>query len=149
MGFLPEFDAEGNLPRGVFRATLDEAVARFDDGSPARSLVTERLRRIYHSARSTGHLVRFVIFGSYITAEPAPNDVDVVLLMRDEFDVSVVTGEARIVFLHQDAEAHFGASIFWTTISGALGGEQAMIEYWQVRRDGGYRGIVEIIEETT
>ncbi len=93
--------------------------------------------------------MRFVIFGSYVTAEPAPNDVDVVLLMRDGFDVSTVTGEASIIFQHLDAEAHFGASIFWTTISGALGGEQAMIEYRQVRRDGGYRGIVEIIEEAT
>jgi hypothetical protein len=29
----------------------------------------------------------------------------------------------------------------------AIGGEQAMIEYWQVRREGGQRGIVEIVEE--
>jgi hypothetical protein len=36
--------------------------------------------------------------------------------------------------------------VFWTKRSGALGGEQAMIEYWQVRREGGRRGIVEIVE---
>jgi hypothetical protein len=38
-------------------------------------------------------------------------------------------------------------NIFWTRRSGALGGEQAMIESWQVRRDGVRRGIVEIIPE--
>jgi hypothetical protein len=28
-----------------------------------------------------------------------------------------------------------------------MGGEQAMIEHWQIRREGGRRGIVEIIPE--
>jgi hypothetical protein len=31
--------------------------------------------------------------------------------------------------------------------SAALGGEQAMVEYWQVRREGGQRGIVEMVPE--
>ena len=30
----------------------------------------------------------------------------------------------------------------------ALGGELAMVEYWQAKRGGGQRGIVEIVEET-
>jgi hypothetical protein len=46
-----------------------------------------------------------------------------------------------------EADAHFGASVFWTRRSGALGGEQAMIEYWQIRRDRGRRGIVEVLPE--
>jgi len=29
--------------------------------------------------------------------------------------------------------------------SGAFGGDQTMIEYWQIRREGGQRGIVEIV----
>jgi hypothetical protein len=48
-----------------------------------------------------------------------------------------------------EADARFGASVFWVRRSGALGGEQAMVEYWQVRRDGGRRGIVEIVPEVT
>jgi hypothetical protein len=72
--------------------------------------------------------------------------VDIVLVMEDTFDLASVTGEAALVFQHSEAEAHFGASVFWTKRSGAIGGEQAMIEYWQVRREGGRRGIVEIVE---
>lgn len=45
--------------------------------------------------------------------------------------------------------ARFGASVFWTRCSGAMGREQAMVEYWQVRREGGQRGIVEILSEGT
>jgi hypothetical protein len=88
-----------------------------------------------------------VVFGSFVTAEEEPGDVDIVLLMEDTFDLSTVVDEAALVFQHMEADAHFGASVFWTRRSGALGGEQAMIEYWQIRRDGGRRGIVEVLPE--
>ncbi len=29
------------------------------------------------------------------------------------FDLSEVTGEARLIFDHAAAQAHFGASVFW------------------------------------
>jgi hypothetical protein len=67
--------------------------------------------------------------------------------MENAFDLNSVRGEAAVVFRHQEADAHFGASVFWTHRSGAIGGEQNMIEYWQVRREGGQRGIVEIVRE--
>lgn len=60
--------------------------------------------------------------------------------MEDTFDLAAVAGEAALVFQHMEADAHCGASEFWTKRSGAIGGEQAMIEYWQVRREGGHRG---------
>ena len=109
--------------------------------------VADRLNRLYQLAVSTGRLAQFVVFGSFVTAKDEPNDVDVILLMEDAFDLASVTGEAGLVFRHMEAAAHFGASVFWTSRSGAVGGEQAMIEYWQVRRDGGQRGIVEIAAE--
>jgi len=112
-----------------------------------RCAVADRLNRIYHLAFSTGQLARFVVFGSFVTTKSSPNDVDVILLMEDTFDLASVTGEPALVFQHMEADAHFGASVFWTKRSGALGGEQAMIEYWQARREGGRRGIVEIVEE--
>ena len=73
-----------------------------------------------------------------------PNDVDVFLLMADSFDVSATTGEARLLFDHLAADAHFGASVFWLRRLAALDGEQAAVEYWQVKRDGRRRGVVEI-----
>jgi predicted nucleotidyltransferase len=98
---------------------------------------------------STGQLARFVVFGSFVTAKDEPNDIDVVLVMEDSFDLASVAREAAIVFRHMEADAHFGASVFWTRRSGAIGGEQTMLEYWQVRREGGQRGIVEIVREAS
>jgi hypothetical protein len=131
----------------VHRATLSAVLVRFGQGARQRRAVADRLRRIYDLASSTGQVARFVVFGSFVTAKPEPNDVDVFLLMEDAFDLASVTGEVALVFLHMQADAHFGASVFWTPRSGAIGGEQAMIEYWQARREGGRRGIVEIVGE--
>ncbi|MGH7169692.1 MAG: DUF6932 family protein [Gemmataceae bacterium] len=144
---IPAFNEEGDLPPGVHRATLSDVLERFGQGAVQRCAVAARLSRLYQLAVSTGHLARFVVFGSFVTAKADPNDVDVILLMEDSFDLAAATGEAALVFQHLEAEAHFGASVFWTKRSGALGGEQAMIEYWQVRREVGQRGIVEIVGE--
>jgi hypothetical protein len=146
---LPAFNEEGDLPPGVHNATLSEILARFGQGSHQRSAVGDRLNRIYELAASTKHLARFVVFGSFVTAKAEPNDLDIVMLMEDSFDLSSLTGEAVLLFQHMEADAHFGSSVFWARRSGAIGGEQAMIEYWQVRREGGQRGIVEIAREET
>ena len=67
--------------------------------------------------------------------------------MEDTFDASQLTGEARLIFEHAGAQAHFGASVFWLRRLAALNGEQGTIEYWQIKRNGSQRGIVEITSE--
>ncbi|MBK7974374.1 MAG: hypothetical protein IPK07_14195 [Deltaproteobacteria bacterium] len=109
--------------------------------------MSQRLERIYRLAESTGHLSRFIVLGSFVTAKPEPNDVDIFLLMDDSFELSAVAGEGRLLFDHGAADSHFGASVFWTRCRAALGGAQAMDEGWQVRRDGEKRGVVEIVAE--
>ena len=67
--------------------------------------------------------------------------------MENTFDMAQLTGEARVLFDHASAQAHFGASVFWVRRLAALGGEEQAIAGWQVKRDGKFRGIVEIVEE--
>ena len=144
---LPDFNAEGDLPPGVYRATLFETLEVFGQGSIQRRAVANRLQRVHRLITSTGKLARFIVFGSFVTIKNEPNDVDIIMLMEDSFDLASVKGETALRFQHMEAAAHFGASVFWTRRSDAIGGEQSMIEYWQVRREGGQRGIVEIVEE--
>lgn len=132
------------MPSGIHRATLAEVIDCFGK-APRRATVARRLDRIYSLVSASGHLARFIIFGSFITAKAEPNDVDIFLLMEDDFDVSKVTGEAAILFDHLAAQNYEGASIFWVRRAGALGGEQAAIDDWQIKRDGTRRGIVEVI----
>jgi len=141
---LLDFNASGDLPAGVHPASLDEVIARFSLASPRRTQIAERLRRIWSLAEGTGHLARFIIFGSFVTNKPSPNDVDIFMLMEDSFDVSQLGGESAILFDHPAAQQYFGASIFWVRRLAALGGEAATIEHWQIKRDGERRGVVEV-----
>jgi hypothetical protein len=145
---LPPLTHLGELPLGVHRAPLQEVIERFGSGSLQRGIVAGRLERVYRIAKATAQLARFVVFGSFVTDKPEPNDVDVFLLMQNDFDGSQLRGEATLLFDHAAAAANFGASVFWLRRLAALGGEQTTVEYWQVKRGGGQRGIVEIVEET-
>jgi predicted nucleotidyltransferase len=141
----PEFDSQGNLPVGVHLASLDEVVARFGHGSSQRQLVTTRLIRVYELASNTSRLKRFIIFGSYVTAKADPNDVDIILIMDDDFTQEECPVEAIPLFDHLRAQREFGASVF------AIRPSQILLEtvdsfltHWQLRRDQGRRGIVEV-----
>ena len=139
----PEFNEHGDLPPGVHAATLEEILNHFGT-TPRRTIIARRLERIFQLARSTTHLARFIIFGSFITAKRDPNDVDIFLLMEDSVDVRQVSAEMRLVFDHAAAQNRLGASVFWIRRAAALGGEEATIVHWQIKRDGSKRGIVEV-----
>src|SRR6185369_12651550 len=141
----PEFNSEGDLPVGVYRASLSDVIEHFGAGTPQRRIVSRRLVRVFELASSTGHLSRFIVFGSFVTAKPSPNDVDIFILMEDSFEVSDVTGAASVVFRQATAQNWLGASIFWLRRFAAIGGEQVAIEDWQFKRDGTRRGIVEVV----
>jgi predicted nucleotidyltransferase len=142
---LPAFDDGGDLPVGIHRASLEEVVERFGLGSDERRRCTRNLVHIYELAKRTGHLERFVVFGSYVTDKQAPNDVDVILVMDDGFVLEKAALEARGLFDHAIAAARYGASIFWLKPSVLIGEKlDGFLTYWQTKRDGSLRGIVEI-----
>ena len=143
---LPEFNNQGDLPPGVHSATIEEVRTRFGSGLLQRQRVTARLVRLYDLAISTAQVQRLLLFGSYITDKPTPNDVDVVLVMQNTFDVTLCNEEVRPLFDHQLADQEFGASVFW--IRPALLFLETLDEFiahWQVKRDGSHRGLVEIV----
>ncbi|HXU38460.1 MAG TPA: hypothetical protein VN937_19040 [Blastocatellia bacterium] len=142
-----EFDSSGDLPIGVHQATLAEVLEHFGRGTARRRLVAQRLERIYKLAVSTGLLARFVVFGSFVTAKPDPGDVDIFMLMDDSFELSEVRGEAAFIFDHLTAHNLEGASVFWIRRMSAIGGEQAALEHWQIKRDKTQRGIVEVMSD--
>lgn len=142
---IPELTDTGDLPVGVHPASLPEVLFRFGTGSRRRRLLAIRLERVYRIAAETGCLARFVVFGSFVTRKTEPNDVDVFLIMDDNFDAVELDGESAILFDHTSAQTTFGCSVFWVRRLAALGGEEAAIADWQIKRDGTERGIMEII----
>lgn len=142
---LPDFNDKGELPAGVHQAAMDEVISRFGSGTPQRENVTARLQKIYKLAQSTGKLERLIIFGSYITTKLYPKDVDVVLILNDDFDLTACDETTRTLFDHRKVEDEFGASVFWIRPAMLiLETLDQFIAYWQIKRDRTLRGIVEV-----
>ena len=142
----PDFNELGDLPVGLHRAKLADVIAYFGRGTAQRVAVTALLEHIDELARSTGCLQRFIIFGSYVTAEPNPHDVDVFLVMRGGFQPHDAPPEAQGLFRHGTAQGEFGASIFWVNAGTSFADTEDLIVGWQTRRDLQRRGIVEVME---
>jgi hypothetical protein len=142
---FPAFNEFGDLPEGSYMATLDEVVARFEAGSSQRQAITDRLRRICLLASATSQLDRLLVFGSYVSDVSEPNDVDVILVMRNEFRSEDCPAESLVLFDHARADRELGASIFWVRPDMLLGEPlEQFLAFWQTKRDGRRRGVVEI-----
>lgn len=140
----PDFNDDGDLPVGIHRATLSEVIEHFGAGTLQRRIVAQRLSRLYDVAHGTGQVARFIIYGSFVTAKPSPNDVDIFLLMEDTFDLSRTSGETAQLFDQLTTENVSGASVFWMRRVSILDGEQELIGHWQITRENNRRGIVEV-----
>jgi len=141
----PEFNDAGDLPDGIHRAALQDVVEYFGKGSIQRSIVAQRLERIYSRVVQTGHLAKFIIFGSFVTQKLNPGDIDIFLIMKDSFDVSELSDETALLFDHMVAHNYEGASIFWLRRMAVLGEVKEAVEHWQIKRNGKKRGIIEVI----
>ena len=142
---LPEMTARGELPPGVHHASLDEVAERFGGESAERRRCTATLRKIYDLATTTGQLDRLVLFGSYLTDKPSPNDVDLILIMTPGFEPEDAPEGCRILFDPARAQAEVGASVFWITEVNIIGMTPSeFIWGWQLTRENTLRGIVEI-----
>ncbi|OGA23773.1 MAG: hypothetical protein A3I02_06170 [Betaproteobacteria bacterium RIFCSPLOWO2_02_FULL_67_26] len=142
---LPPLDENGDLAAGIHQATWAEITRRFGTATETRVHALARLLHLHELAVRTGKLKRFCVFGSFVTSAPDPHDIDVALLMAADFRVEESPRECRTLFLHAEAQARYGASIFWLR-EGMLSDElmREFFDTWQIKRDGAKRGIVEV-----
>jgi len=136
----------GDLPVGVHRASLRTVLGLLGRGARQRVAVGSRLLRIRELLAGLP-VRRFIVFGSFVTTKPEPQDVDIFLVMENDFDVAQLAGDSCLLFDHLAAQSRFGASVFWVRSLAALGGEDEAVAHWQIKRNGQRRGIIEIVEE--
>jgi hypothetical protein len=79
---------DGLLPTGIFDCTLSEIQTRFGSfqQSDRRPRLFARLEELFQAIQRTGLFDFLVVDGSFVTANPAPNDVDLVAALRPGHD---------------------------------------------------------------
>jgi hypothetical protein len=141
---LPELTEQGDLPPGVHTADWQEFQARFCGSSPRRVWLSGRLRALLELAATNGKLRRAFVWGSFVTAKLAPKDVDILLIMEDDFEVDSIAAAAQAVFDSARAKLLFESDVFWARSS--IGPEllDLWLETYQTSRSFRKRGIVEL-----
>jgi hypothetical protein len=81
--------------------------------------------------------------GSFVTAKPAPRDLDILLVMSEDFEVDRISAPAQAVFDSAWAKLVFQADVFWARSS--IGHEllDLWLDTYQTSRSFRRRGIVE------
>ncbi len=111
---IPEFQKDGNLPKGLYEVTLNEVRKVFGTGSAKRKLLIGNLENIIELAKSTGKLEQVIVWGSFISNKEFPQDIDLLLIMRDDFEVDANPPQVKGVFDYVQGRIAFNADMFWT-----------------------------------
>ncbi len=88
---IPDLDDDGYLPEGIFECSLDELAERFGRArrSDHRPRLLVKLLDYIRELRTTELAVALVVDGSFVTSKDEPNDIDCVLVLRADHDLSV------------------------------------------------------------
>jgi hypothetical protein len=141
---LPELTGEGELPPGAHAADWQALQARFGRSSSRRVWLSGRLRAALDVAATNGKLRRVFIWGSFVTAKQAPKDLDILLIMDEDFEVDDLAVAAQAVFDSVRAKLLFESDIFWARAS--IGREllDVWLDTYLTSRSFRKRGIVEL-----
>jgi hypothetical protein len=80
---IPPLDEHGLLPPGVHHCTLEEIRARFGSfqESDRRPQLFARLTAFLSEAQAARLVASVVVDGSFVTAKPEPNDIDLIVVV--------------------------------------------------------------------
>ncbi|PYK02251.1 MAG: hypothetical protein DME23_02080 [Verrucomicrobia bacterium] len=87
---IPALSADGVLPQGIHDCTLEEAQARFGvfRGSDRRVELWAKLQDFLRAVQRCGLVQAVLLNGSFVTAKPDPNDIDLILVVAASHDFS-------------------------------------------------------------
>ena len=87
---IPQLE-DGVLPEGIHDCSLKECQDAFGKftRSDRRSRLSQALATYVSDAAASGIAVAVLIDGSYVTAKLEPNDIDLILVLRADFDLAI------------------------------------------------------------
>lgn len=81
---IPELNSDGLLPPGLFDCSLPEIQSRFGSfqHSDQRPRLFARLQQLITAMKASRLFGALIIDGSFVTAKPAPDDIDLVAMLQ-------------------------------------------------------------------
>ncbi|HST23291.1 MAG TPA: hypothetical protein VLR90_19360 [Blastocatellia bacterium] len=144
---LPEFNFDGNLPPGVHHASLIEIENRFGEFtiSDHRIRLFSKFKQLVEMAKFSGVVKRIIIGGSFVSAKPVPNDIDVVIVLAKDVEIETLAHNQHVV-ADRDALRRVlrGDDIDPKVVREETPGMQTIIEFFQSNRDNKAVGVVEV-----
>lgn len=138
---IPPFNNHGLLPEGVYDCTLDEVQKRFGgfQGSDRRPQMWARFREFLQEAKTSGLVESLILDGSFATAQPEPNDIDIVLVVAASHDfVADLPPRQYNVLAEQRVRRRFGFDIM-VVKNESDNLAQAVVFFSQVRQRPGLK----------
>lgn len=82
---IPKLNQRGYLPVGIHTCTLEEIRKRFGTftNSDHRVQLFDKLLELIANAKATNAVDEVIINGSFTTAKEKPNDIDLILVLKD------------------------------------------------------------------
>jgi hypothetical protein len=144
---IPPQNEHGLLPPGIHDCTVDELQARFGNfkGSDRRPLLWAKFTDFLRETQSSGLIEAVLLDGSFVTAKPDPNDIDLVLVVAATHDFGAdLLPHQYNVLAQQRVRRRFGLDIV-VVKSGTDNLAQAVAYFEQVRqRPGLKKGLLRV-----
>ena len=140
---IPEFDENGNLPRGVHWCEWEEFEERFGTTVPRKNMI-KGLKLAMTQLKAAGARTIY-IDGSFVTSKDKPNDFDA-CYDRETVDREYLRINAPRLFNHQDRNAQkakYRGEIFPSDEPVGNYGENSF-EFFQSDRGQNKKGIIAI-----
>jgi len=81
---IPDFNKHGNLPAGIYRASIDDIEKRFGLNSKKRILLFKTFRNFLELIMPfKTNIKQFILDGSFVTTKENPGDIDCIILIKD------------------------------------------------------------------
>ena len=145
---IPSLNASGLLPLGIHEATLDEIRDRFGvfQESDRRIQLFSRLGQLVVGLRGSKLFVALIVDGSFVTAKPQPEDIDLIVVLHRDHDWSADLGPQEYALVSRPAlRRKFGFDVLLAAEGGA--DYERYIEFFGRLRDdaSARKGMVRII----
>ncbi len=133
---IPDLNENGFLPPGVHLCTLEEMSRRFGSfrRSDRRPRLLARLLELIREVQRSRFFIAVIIDGSFVTDEPTPNDIDLILIVHENQDHTADVSVADYALMDRSAGRRLGFDLL-VAREGSLEYREYVGFFAQVRND--------------